>query len=729
MKRQKAQRTRRSWIPPHSGELFADEETAPPLLPGLSNDRRLWLTFAAVAIGASALMASIVWQGAQAAAQQRAAIGSFAHAFEVLVEVGRFTTALSETQRGAGGYLLSSGDPAFLARYEAGAEATPVHLRQIQMLTADNPDQQKRLAILAADTALVLELDKREVQLQAAGRRAEAIALVRSKAANSAIQRAGAVTAAIAGEEERLLAARRANAARATLSSTRTTVALAFLGTVLLALAGGLGWAAVTSIARARVAEARSEAHEEQAAAAALLSTFIAAAPAAIAMFDRQMRFLASSRRFTIDYGLAAGTELIGRSYYDIFPEIPAHWRDIQGRVLAGETDGREEDPFPRSDGRIDWVRWRMEPWRDAQGEIGGALLFSEVITGQVEARRGRLAAEARLRAIVETAVDAILVIDEVGVIQTANPATERLFGYSADELLGCNVSILMPEPVRSAHDGFLASYLQTGQRRIIGVGREVDALRKDGSPLPVDLAVTEWRAEGKRFYTGILRDISLRRVAEAQRLQAERRELVVGELRHRINNMSVVIQGLVVATARSHCDVPSFRDALLDRIIAYAATQVELARQAWTHLGMRDLLEFELKPFYEDRKHILLKGEPLFLTGAAAESLAMVVHELATNAAKHGALSAPDATVEVCWRQAQDAAGEPRVIFEWTERGGPVVKPPQRKGFGSNVIASSAKSLGGDAELEYAKQGLRCTINMQAARVLAPDSSPDHAR
>ncbi|MEK0085597.1 PAS domain-containing protein [Benzoatithermus flavus] len=130
----------------------------------------------------------------------------------------------------------------------------------------------------------------------------------------------------------------------------------------------------------------------------AQFALFVEHAPAAIAMFDRDMRYLAASRRMTADYGLPEGIGLIGRSHYEIFPEIPQRWRDIHARVLAGEELSCDEDPFLRADGRMDWIRWSMRPWRDAAGNIAGATLFSEVITGQVEARRARQVVEARLR-------------------------------------------------------------------------------------------------------------------------------------------------------------------------------------------------------------------------------------------------------------------------------------------------------------------------------------------
>jgi len=120
----------------------------------------------------------------------------------------------------------------------------------------------------------------------------------------------------------------------------------------------------------------------------ARLRLFIDRAPAAIAMFDTEMRYLAASRRFARDYHLGDSLPetLIGRSHYELFPEMPQRWRDIHRRVLAGETLSAEEDPFPRESGRTDWVHWEMAPWRRANGEIGGAVLFSEIINERKEA-------------------------------------------------------------------------------------------------------------------------------------------------------------------------------------------------------------------------------------------------------------------------------------------------------------------------------------------------------
>jgi PAS domain S-box-containing protein len=115
------------------------------------------------------------------------------------------------------------------------------------------------------------------------------------------------------------------------------------------------------------------------------LRLFIEHAPAAIAMFDRDMRYLSVSQRWLTDYRLSE-PEIIGRSHYDIFPDIPQRWREIHQRCLNGAVEKSEADPFPRADGALDWVRWEIHPWRDASGEIGGIVLFSEVITARKQA-------------------------------------------------------------------------------------------------------------------------------------------------------------------------------------------------------------------------------------------------------------------------------------------------------------------------------------------------------
>jgi two-component system sensor kinase FixL len=133
---------------------------------------------------------------------------------------------------------------------------------------------------------------------------------------------------------------------------------------------------------------------------------------------------------------------------------------------------------------------------------------------------------EAHLRSILDTVPDAMIVIDERGIMTSFSRAAERLFGYSADEAIGKNVKMLMPEPYRGSHDGYVARYLATRERRIIGIGRVVVGERKDGSTFPMELSVGEMHSDRQRFFTGFVRDLSERQVTEA-RLQELQSELV----------------------------------------------------------------------------------------------------------------------------------------------------------------------------------------------------------
>src|SRR5947199_6221321 len=136
------------------------------------------------------------------------------------------------------------------------------------------------------------------------------------------------------------------------------------------------------------------------------------------------------------------------------------------------------------------------------------------------ERRQARTAlrdSEERLRAILDTAVEGIITIDERGIIESVNPAAETIFGYTAAELVGKNVSLLMPPPFREAHDAYLGNYLRTGQAKIIGIGREVVGRRKDGTDFPMDLSVSEVRLADRRLFTGFVRDITDRKRLERE--------------------------------------------------------------------------------------------------------------------------------------------------------------------------------------------------------------------
>jgi diguanylate cyclase (GGDEF)-like protein/PAS domain S-box-containing protein len=169
-----------------------------------------------------------------------------------------------------------------------------------------------------------------------------------------------------------------------------------------------------------------------------LLQLFIDHAPAALAMFDREMRYLAASQRWIGDFRLQ-GQQILGRSHYQVFPEIPENWKEAHKRGLAGEGVRADDDRFERADGSVQWLRWELIPWRAADGSVGGIVLFAEDITS-AKASEERL----HLAASVFThASEGIVITDAEGAILDVNDAFTRITGYTRSEVLGRNPSFL----------------------------------------------------------------------------------------------------------------------------------------------------------------------------------------------------------------------------------------------------------------------------------------------
>lgn len=200
------------------------------------------------------------------------------------------------------------------------------------------------------------------------------------------------------------------------------------------------------------------------------------------------------------------------------------------------------------------------------------------------------LAREAHVKSILDTVPDAMIVIDEHGIIQSFSTAAERLFGYTAAEVLGKNVKIMMPSPYREGHDGYLERYLRTGERRIIGIGRVVVGERRDGSTFPMELAVGEMKSSNQRFFTGFIRDLSESQKTEA-RLQELQSELVhisrltaMGEmastLAHELNQPLSAIANYTKGVRRLLEDSADERSATMREALDKAAEQALRAGQ-----------------------------------------------------------------------------------------------------------------------------------------------------
>jgi PAS domain S-box-containing protein len=207
-------------------------------------------------------------------------------------------------------------------------------------------------------------------------------------------------------------------------------------------------------------------------------------------------------------------------------PEFMDETSRIVHAIRRGETLPAFETERVRKDGTRIQIFLSISPIRDADGRIVGASRISHDITLRKRMEQALRESEAKARAILDTAVDAIITIDSAGNIESFNKAAERLFGYRPDDVTGHNVRMLMPEPYRGQHDGYMQNYLRTGRPQIIGIGREVVAQRRNGTTFPADLAVSEVQVGGnRRIFTGVVRDISERKQLEQEIIEISDRE------------------------------------------------------------------------------------------------------------------------------------------------------------------------------------------------------------
>ena len=224
-------------------------------------------------------------------------------------------------------------------------------------------------------------------------------------------------------------------------------------------------------------------------------------------------------------FGFASVAELVGRNVSILMPASHGQQHDeyIARYIRTGEARvvgiGRELEAV-RRDGSIFPIELAVS---EVPGD--GARHFTGIIrdvSARKQAEQALRESQARIQAVLNTAVDGILTIDRRGIIESANPSAGRLFGYDPAKLIGQNISMLMPAEHAKAHDGYIERYLRTGEARIVGIGREVEGLRRDGSTFPAELAVSEVRFGDQLRFTGIIRDITVRKNAEQAMLRAD---------------------------------------------------------------------------------------------------------------------------------------------------------------------------------------------------------------
>ncbi len=456
----------------------------------------------------------------------------------------------------------------------------------------------------------------------------------------------------------------------------------------------------------------RNRSIEERRRGETLLTIATNNAGVGMVLLDKNRLYLTANPAFSKILGLG-DVDLIGKGPAIVLPEVyetqisPNLDRAFAGERVTYELTRQGADGAPR------YFTVVCEPLRNDDGDVSNVVAIIYEITLPKLAELRIAGSEERMRAVIDTAADAIVVIDSTGVVQSFNPAAERIFGYSAQEAIGNNVSFLMPEPDRGAHDGYIAAYLATGNAKIIGIGRDVSARRKDGSTFPAELSVTEWRNAGQRYFTGILRDIT-----ERQR-RDEQIQTLLREVNHRSKNLLTVVHGIARQTHMRHPD--DFMATFSDRIQALAANQDVLVQHEWKDVALDALVRSQLDPFKDLMgPRFKIEGPELRLSATAAQTIGMAVHELATNAAKYGSLSNAEGWIEIFWTIDGLDGDRRRFDMAWLERGGPHVNSPSVAGFGTFVVRDAVRtSLGGKADLAYKSAGVEWRMSCPLSRVV----------
>ena len=222
--------------------------------------------------------------------------------------------------------------------------------------------------------------------------------------------------------------------------------------------------------------------------------------------------------------------------------------------------------------------------------ELNAAKVKIEEYAGLLEGRVR--SSEEMNRAIVESVIDGIITINATGVIGLINPAIETIFGYSADELIGQNIRMLMPTPTRDAHDGFLRRYQETGKRTIIGTQREAIGIRKDGKVVPISIAIGEAKLEEETIFVGVIHDLTVRKAVEAELRQSQRLDAIgqlTGGIAHDFNNILMVIMANVEALAEEN-NIDPGRLKRLNRITSSTQRAADLTRQLLAFAGKQPL-------------------------------------------------------------------------------------------------------------------------------------------
>jgi two-component system CheB/CheR fusion protein len=375
--------------------------------------------------------------------------------------------------------------------------------------------------------------------------------------------------------------------------------------------------------------------------------------------------------------------------------------RDVR-RVLR--TLSRVEQEVALADGSAIFMM-RILPYRTVDNIIDGVVITFIDMTEPKRSEEGL----ARLAAIVENSHDAIIGMSPDGTITTWNAGAERIYGHRADEAVGQPLSLVIPAD--RSHE--LRGIVERLKHSRTAAPSEAARIAKDGRRIHVLSSVSPiLDPTGKLIAaSAIEHDITERKRAE------EHQKMLLAELNHRVKNALAAVQSIATRSLRGSASLEEFRETFEGRLHALAKAHDLLAASSWRGADLGDVVLTELAPYGEPER-LLVRGGKFMLKANAALILGMVFHELAVNAAKHGAFSRDEGRLEVAWEQTTDG----RLVIRWAEHGGLVPEGGSHKGgFGLKLIERGVtEDLQGQVKIEFPESGLRCILDIPIAEAQA---------
>jgi PAS domain S-box-containing protein len=446
--------------------------------------------------------------------------------------------------------------------------------------------------------------------------------------------------------------------------------------------------------------------------AARQLAAIVESSDDAIASKDLDGIILTWNRGAERLFGYTAD-EVIGKPITILIPP-ELHYEEtlILGRIRRGEGVDHYETVRRRKDGSEVEVSLTVSPIKDAHGRVIGASKIARDISDRREAERSAR----QLAAIVASSEDAIVGKDLDGIILTWNRGAERLFGYTADEVTGKPITILIP-PERHDEETLILGRIRRGER----VDHyETVRRRKDGSQVEVSLTVSPIKnAHGRVIGASkIARDITDRKRAE------EQQRLLLKEMNHRVKNLFALAGALITLSVRSAATPNDLAESVRERLTALARANdltlpdlTEGREASGRATTLPALVRTIVAPYVaQDHASVTVNGPDVPVGGKAVMGIALLLHEIATNAAKYGALSSRGGSVAVSWSVRQD-----ELFLTWQERGGPPVEgEPKNEGFGSLLARLTVTGqLGGTMSHAWDPEGLTVTLSAPLERLL----------